>query len=56
MSPVALVHPVAVVSLVVAALAVLRAAGVSPVLAMRWFSFVHEGCSPAMEPNGLRRF
>jgi hypothetical protein len=47
-SPVALVHPVALVSLVVAALAVLRAAGVSPVLAMRWFSFVHEGSSPAM--------
>jgi hypothetical protein len=54
-SPVVLVDPVAVLSLGVAALAVLRAAGVSPVLAMRWFSFVHEEF-PAMEPNGLCRF
>jgi hypothetical protein len=44
-SPVALVPPVVVVSLVVAVLAVLRAA--SPVLARCWFSFVHEGFSPA---------
>jgi hypothetical protein len=55
-SSVALVPPVVVVSLVVAVLAVLRVVAVSRVLAMRWFSFVHEGFSPAMEPNGLRRF
>jgi hypothetical protein len=36
-SPVALVHPVVVVSRVVAGW---RVATVSPVLAMRWFSFV----------------
>lgn len=52
----ALVHPVVVVSQVVVALAGLRVAAVSRVLAMRWFSFVHEGVSPALEPNGLRRF
>ena len=56
MSSVAMVHPVAVVSLVVAVLAVLRVVAVSPVLAMPWFSFVHEGFSPAKEPNGLHRF
>ena len=50
----ALVHPVVVVSLGVDMLAVLWVLAVSPVLAMRWFSFVHEGLSPAMEPNGLR--
>jgi hypothetical protein len=38
-SPVALVYPV-VVSLVVAVLAVLRVVAASPVLALRWFSFV----------------
>jgi hypothetical protein len=38
-SPVALVPPVAVVSVVAAALAM---SAVSPVLAMRWFSFVNE--------------
>jgi hypothetical protein len=42
-SPVALVPAVAVVSVVLAALAILGVAAVSPVLAMRWFSFVHEG-------------
>jgi hypothetical protein len=47
-SPVALVPPVVVVSPVVAVLVVLRVVAVSPVLAMRWFSFVHEGFSPAM--------
>ena len=52
MSPVAMVPPVVVVSPVVAVLAVWRA--VSPVLARRWFSFVHEGLSPAVETNGLR--
>ena len=51
-SPVALVPPVVAVSPVVAVLAVWRA--VSPVLARRWFSFVHEGLSPAVETNGLR--
>jgi hypothetical protein len=50
------VPPVVVVSLVVAVLAVLRVVAVSPVLVMRWFSFVHEGFSPAMEPNGLFPF
>jgi hypothetical protein len=49
-----MVHPVVAVSPAVAVLAVWRA--VSPVLARRWFSFVHEGLSPAMEQNGLRRF
>ena len=42
-SPVALVHPVVVVSRVVAGLAVWRVATVSPVLVMRSFSSVHEG-------------
>jgi hypothetical protein len=37
-----MVHPV-VVSPGVAVLAVLRVVAVSSVLAMRWFSFVHEG-------------
>jgi hypothetical protein len=55
-SPVALVPPVVVASLVVAVLAVLRVLAVPSVLAMNWFSFVHEGFSPAMEQNGLRRF
>jgi hypothetical protein len=50
------VHPVVVVSPVVVVLAVLRVVAVSPVLTMRWFSFVYEGVYPAMEPNGLRRF
>ena len=39
----ALVHPVVVVSRVVAGLAVWRVATVSPVLVMRSFSSVHEG-------------
>ena len=43
MSPLAMVHPVVVVSPGVVALAVLRVAAVAPVPAMRWFSFVHEG-------------
>jgi hypothetical protein len=55
-SPVVMVPPVVVVSPGVDMLAGLWVASVSPVLAMRWFSFVHEGFSPAMEPNGLRRF
>jgi hypothetical protein len=55
-SPVAPVHPVAVVFPGVDVSAVLRVAAVAPVPAMRWFSFVHEGVYPAMEPNGLRRF
>jgi hypothetical protein len=38
-----MVHPVAVVSPGEDVLAVLRVVSVSPVLAMRWFSFVHEG-------------
>jgi cobalamin-dependent methionine synthase I len=42
-SRVALVSLVAVVSVVVAALAMLVATAVSPVLAMRWFSFLSEG-------------
>ena len=56
MSPVAMVPPVVVVSPGVDMLAGLWVASVSPVLAKRWFSFVHEGFSPAMEQNGLRRF
>jgi hypothetical protein len=42
-SRVALVSLVAVVSVVVAALAMLGAPALSPVLAMRWFSFLNEG-------------
>jgi len=49
-SPVALAHPV-VVSPVVDVLAALRAA-VSPVLAMRWFSFVHEALFPQWNHTG----
>jgi hypothetical protein len=48
-SPVALVHLV-VVSPVTAAWVVLR---VVPVLAVRWFSFVLEGFSSAMESAGV---
>jgi hypothetical protein len=50
-SPVALVPPV-VVSLVVDMLAVLRVVAVSPVLAMRRFSFVPEGVSSS---NGTKQ-
>jgi hypothetical protein len=42
-SPVVMVPPVVVVSPGVDMLAGLWVASVSPVLAMRWFSFVHEG-------------
>jgi hypothetical protein len=42
-SPVAMVHPVVAVSPGVDMLAGLWVVSVSPVLAMRWFSFVHEG-------------
>jgi hypothetical protein len=50
-SPVASVHPVVAVSPGVAVLAVSRAVAVSPVLAMRWLSFVHEGFSSS---NGIK--
>ena len=42
-SRVALVSPVAVVAVVVAALAMLGETAVSPVLAMLWFSFLYGG-------------
>jgi hypothetical protein len=48
---VALVHPVVVVSRVVAVLAVSRVATVSPVLVMRWFSFVHQGFKSSNRTN-----
>jgi hypothetical protein len=52
-SPVALVHPVVVVSPVLDMLAVFRVVAVSPVLAMRWFSFVHEGFGVQFQAEGL---
>jgi hypothetical protein len=54
-SPVALVPPGVGVSPGVDVLAGWRAARVLPVPVMRGFFSVHEGLSPAMEPNGLGR-
>jgi hypothetical protein len=51
-SPVAMVPPVVAVSPGVDMLAGLWVVSVSAVLAMRRFSFVHEGFGPAIEPNG----